>query len=44
MSGLIVILGIVVALVVFDYLAVRIGVDSRAEFNDPRAPLRGISI
>ena len=44
MSGLIFILAILTALVVFDYLAIRIGVDSRAEFNDPRAPLRGISV
>jgi hypothetical protein len=44
MSGLIFILGITVLVALFGYIAVRFGVDSRPEFDDPRAPARGISI
>ena len=44
MSGLIVILAIVAAIAVFDILAQTFGVDSRPEFEDPRAPVRGISV
>lgn len=44
MSGLIFILGVTVLLAAFGYLAIRFGVDSRPEFDDPRAPARGISI
>ncbi len=43
MSGLIILLVALAALVIFDLLAVRYGVDSRPESDDPRAPVRGIS-
>jgi hypothetical protein len=43
MSGLVVILVVAfVALAVFDVLAQSFGVDSRPEFEDPRAPARGL--
>ena len=42
MSGLIIILAVVVALVVLDVLALRYGVDSREGSTDPRSPARGI--
>jgi hypothetical protein len=44
MSGLIFITAIIVAIVIFDVLAQRFGVDSRSESRDPRSPVRGISI
>ena len=44
MSGLLFIGIIIAALVVFDVLAQRYGVDSRAESRDPRSPVRGITI
>jgi len=43
MSGLIIILTVVVALVVLDVLALRYGVDSREESTDPRSQVRGIA-
>jgi len=43
MSGLIILLAVFLAIVVFDLLAQTHGVDSRPEFNDPRGPARGIS-
>jgi hypothetical protein len=43
MSGLVVLLLVAfVALAVFDVLAQTFGVDSRPEFEDPRAPARGL--
>ena len=33
----------VIAITIFDIVAVTHGVDSRPEFEDPRAPVRGIS-
>ena len=43
MSGLIVILIVAfVTLAVFDVLAQAFGVDSRPEFEDPRAPAQGL--
>jgi hypothetical protein len=43
MSGLIVILLVAfVTLAVFDVLAQAFGVDSRPEFEDPRAPAHGL--
>lgn len=44
MSGLIIILAMVLALVIIDVLALRYGVDSRDESRDPRSPVRGISL
>jgi hypothetical protein len=44
MSGLLFIAAVVVAIVIFDILAQRFGVDSRSESRDPRSPVRGISI
>jgi hypothetical protein len=43
MSGLIILLVPVVALIVVDLLAARFGVDSRPEFDDPRQPVPGIT-
>jgi hypothetical protein len=43
MSGLIVFLVAMVAIVIFDILAQTHGVDSREQFEDPRAPVRGIT-
>jgi hypothetical protein len=43
MSGLVVILIVAfVAVAVFDVLAQAFGVDSRQDFEDPRAPARGL--
>lgn len=42
MSGLIIVLAAMVAIIVFDILAQTHGVDSRPDFEDPRAPVRGI--
>ena len=44
MGGLMFIGLVIVALVVIDVLAQRFGVDSRPESQDPRSPVRGISI
>ena len=44
MSGLIIITAVVLAIVIFDVLAMRYGVDSRDESQDPRSPVRGITI
>ena len=43
MSGLIIVLVAMVAVFVLDLLAQSHGVDSRPEFDDPRAPAWGIS-
>ena len=44
MSGLIIIVAAFVAIVVLDILAQTHGVDSRPEFEDSRAPVRGITL
>jgi hypothetical protein len=43
MSGLIILIAVLVAIVVFDLLAQTHGVDSRPDFEDPRAPARGLT-
>jgi hypothetical protein len=43
MAGLIILLAVLIAIVVFDILAQTHGVDTRPDFEDPRAPARGIS-
>ena len=43
MSGLIMLLAAIVAVIIFDLLAQTHDVDSRPDFEDPRAPARGIS-
>jgi len=43
MSGLIIFVIGFVVLVVFDVLAQTHGVDSRPDFEDPRAPVRNLS-
>ena len=43
MSGLVILLVVTVAIFVLDLLAQTHGVDSRPEFDDPRAPACGIS-
>jgi hypothetical protein len=43
MAGLIILLAAMFAIVIFDILAQTQGVDSRPDFEDPRAPARGIS-
>jgi len=43
MSGLIILLVALGAIVLFDLLAQTHGVDSRPDFEDPRAPARGIT-
>jgi hypothetical protein len=43
MSGLIIIFAALLAVVIFDLLAQTHGVDSRPDFEDPRAPVRGIT-
>ncbi len=43
MAGLIILFAALVAIIVFDILAQTHGVDSRPDFEDPRAPARGIS-
>jgi hypothetical protein len=44
MAGLIILLAIIGAIAVFDILALTRGVDSRPNSDDPRSPVRGISI
>ena len=43
MTGLILLLVALTAIVIFDLLAQTHGVDSRPDFEDPRAPARGIT-
>jgi hypothetical protein len=43
MSGLVIILVAMVVIFMLDLLAQTHGVDSRPEFDDPRAPAPGIS-
>ena len=43
MGGLVILLVAMVAMLVLDLLAQTHGVDSRPEFDDPRAPACGIS-
>jgi hypothetical protein len=43
MSGLIILIAVFVAIAIFDILAQTHGVDSRPEFEDPRAPARGLT-
>jgi hypothetical protein len=43
MSGLIILLVALTAIVIFDLLAQTHGVDSRPDFEDPRAPAKGIT-
>jgi hypothetical protein len=43
MTGLIILLAALAAIVVFDLLAQTHGVDSRPDFEDPRAPVRGLT-
>lgn len=43
MSGLIILLAALLAVIIFDILAQTHGVDSRPDFEDPRAPARGIT-
>lgn len=43
MSGLLIILVAMVAVLVLDLLAQTHGVDSRPDFDDPAAPARGLS-
>jgi hypothetical protein len=43
MGGLVIVLVAVVALFILDVLAQTHGVDSRPEFDDPRAPACGLS-
>ena len=43
MTGLIILLVALTAIVIFDLLAQTHGVDSRPGFEDPRAPERGLT-
>jgi hypothetical protein len=43
MTGLIILLVALTAIVVFDLLAQTHGVDTRPDFEDPRAPAKGIT-
>ena len=43
MTGLIILLAALTAIVIFDLLAQTHGVDSRPDFEDPRAPAKGIT-
>jgi hypothetical protein len=43
MSGLIILIAVLVAIVIFDLLAQTHGVDSRPDFEDPRSPARGLT-
>ena len=42
MTGLIILLVALTAIVIFDLLAQAHGVDSRPDFEDPRAPAKGL--
>lgn len=44
MSGLLFIVLVVAAIIALDVLALWLGVDSRSESQDPRSPVRGISL
>lgn len=44
MSGLLFITAVIAAIVLFDVLVQRFGVDSRPESTDPRSPVRGITV
>ncbi|HET9851390.1 MAG TPA: hypothetical protein VFP56_02660 [Candidatus Limnocylindrales bacterium] len=44
MSGLLFVAVIIAAIVLLDVLALRYGVDSRSESQDPRSPVRGITV
>jgi hypothetical protein len=44
MTGLVIIVAAFIAVVIFDLLAQTHGVDSRPDFDDPRAPARGIFV
>lgn len=44
MSGLLFIVLVVAAIIALDVLALWFGVDSRSESQDPRSPVRGISL
>ena len=43
MTGFIILMVALTAIVLFDLLAQTHGVDSRPDFDDPRAPVRGIT-
>jgi hypothetical protein len=43
MAGLIILFVVLSAILIFDIVAQTHGVDSRPGFEDPRAPVRGIS-
>ena len=43
MAGPIIVLAALLAIIIFDVLAQTHGVDSRPDFEDPRAPVRGIT-
>lgn len=43
MSGLVILLVALTAIVIFDLLAQTHGVDSRPEFEDERAPVRSLT-
>jgi hypothetical protein len=43
MTGLIILLAALTAIVIFDLLAQTHGVDSRPDFDDPRAPAKGLT-
>jgi len=43
MGGLVLLVAVFVAIAVFDILAQTHGVDSRPDFEDPRAPVRGLT-
>jgi len=43
MTGFIILLVALTAIVIFDLLAQTHGVDSRPDFEDPRAPARGLN-
>ena len=42
MSGIVIVLAVFVAIAIFDILAQTHGVDSRPDFEDPRAPAAGL--
>jgi hypothetical protein len=44
MSGLFILMVVLTAVFVLDILAQTHGVDSRPDFEDPRAPARGLTV
>jgi hypothetical protein len=44
MSGLFILFAVFTAIAILDILAQTHGVDSRQEFEDPRAPAQGIAL